>query len=66
VRGFKTTVHLENEAFLGVNRSFETLQATFSNGPVPKLAPAARYCVDLSHESVRGVTRGERDSRKED
>jgi hypothetical protein len=26
VRGFKTTVRLENEAFRGVNRSFETLQ----------------------------------------
>jgi hypothetical protein len=26
VRGFKTTVRLENEAFLGVNQSFETLQ----------------------------------------
>src|SRR6266571_3462314 len=27
LRGFKTTVCLENEAFLGVNQSFETLQA---------------------------------------
>jgi hypothetical protein len=27
VRGFKTTVRLENEAFRGVNRSFETLHA---------------------------------------
>ena len=26
MRGFKTTVRLENEAFLGVNQSFETLQ----------------------------------------
>ena len=25
VRGFKTTVRLENEAFLGMNQSFETL-----------------------------------------
>ena len=27
-RGFKTTVRLENDAFPGVNQSFETLQAT--------------------------------------
>jgi len=27
LRGFKTTVRLENEAFPGVNQSFETLQA---------------------------------------
>ena len=28
LRGFKTTARLENDAFSGVNQSFETLQAT--------------------------------------
>jgi hypothetical protein len=52
LRGFKTTVRLENEAFLGVNQSFETLQDLrrvdeYMNSMTPVAGAGRRTSVEM-------------------
>jgi hypothetical protein len=56
LKGFKTTVHLENETFLRVNRSFGTLQAlTEKAGLDPRTIQRIRAGTSLPRQHHRTV-----------